>query len=127
MKKRILLLLWISILAFAASGCFDGIHGDSRTASFTLLQTSDVHHHAGGFGPAKDYTPLKTSDKDSVMGGYARIASIIIREGLNSCDPLLVVDSGDFTMGTFYDMTLAQDPISLRFFQVMAYDAATLG
>lgn len=103
--------------------------GDSKMVSFTLLQTSDVHHHASGYGPESDYTPLDTSDNDSVMGGYARLAGLIksIREeAVTSSHSVLLVDSGDFLMGTTYDM-VSSDPIAFRFFESMAYDAVTLG
>ena len=72
----------------------------------TILQTSDVHHHASGYGPFLDYTPLDTSDNDSVTGGYARLATLInsIREEQAAkCIPTLLVDSGDFSMGTVCD------------------------
>jgi len=95
----------------------------------TILQTSDVHHHASGYGPFLDYTPLDTSDNDSVTGGYARLATLInsIREEQAAkCIPTLLVDSGDFSMGTVYDLSAA-DPISLKFFSMMGYDAVTLG
>ena len=105
-------------------------HPDAADAvKFTLIQTSDVHDHASGFGPYTDYTPL-TADGDVVMGGYARLATVIggikQEQGLASI-PTLTVDSGDWYMGTTYDMTVSPDPISLRFFQLMGYDAITLG
>ena len=42
----------------------------------TILQTSDIHHHASGYGPFNDFTPLSTND-DAVLGGYSRLASAI--------------------------------------------------
>ena len=95
----------------------------------TILQTSDVHHHASGYGPFSDYTPLDTKDDDTVLGGYARLAALIgdIRAKQEARNiPTLVFDSGDFFMGTTYDLT-ALDPIALKFFEVMDYDAVTLG
>jgi len=95
----------------------------------TILQTSDIHHHASGYGPFIDYTPLDTTDDDTVLGGYARLATLIggIRAKQEARNiPTLVFDSGDFFMGTTYDLT-ASDPIALKFFQVMGYDAVTLG
>jgi len=97
--------------------------------TFTILQTSDVHHHASGYGPFLDYTPLDTTDSDSVTGGYARLATLINRiraEQAEKCIPTLLFDSGDFTMGTVYDLS-ASDPISLKFLSMMGYDAVTLG
>ncbi|MFY9167168.1 MAG: bifunctional UDP-sugar hydrolase/5'-nucleotidase [Desulfomonilia bacterium] len=97
--------------------------------TFTILHTSDVHHHASGYGPFLDYTPLDTTDSDSITGGYARLATLINRiraEQAEKCMPTLLFDSGDFTMGTVYDLS-ASDPISLKFISMMGYDAVTLG
>ena len=95
---------------------------------FTILHTSDVHHHASGYGPYLDYTPNGASD-DGVLGGYARMATVI--GGIKATQavagiPTLLVDSGDYFMGATYDMT-ATNPIALQFFQAMGYDAVTLG
>lgn len=111
------------LLILMTSACWFG------NVTVTILQTSDVHHHASGYGPYLDYTPMDTTDGDEIMGGYARLATLIksIREEQKrKCIPTMVFDSGDFTMGTVYDLTAA-DPISLKFFQMMKYDAITLG
>ncbi len=95
----------------------------------TLLQTSDLHHHASGYGPFMDYTPLDTTDKDGVLGGFARLAAAVGRvrkEQAAAGVPVILVDSGDFLMGTAYDLT-AFNPLALQFFQAMGYDAVTLG
>ncbi|MBU0994303.1 MAG: 5'-nucleotidase C-terminal domain-containing protein [Proteobacteria bacterium] len=119
-------------LAFIVS-CGNNDDNDNKdnadTVSLVILQTSDVHHHAAGYGPQSDYTPLDSTDNDSVMGGYARLAGLIkkIRSDASSDDqPVLLFDSGDFLMGTIYDMT-ASDPIAFKFFKLMNYDAITLG
>jgi len=106
-----------------------GILRPVKTVKVTILQTSDLHNHAGGSGPSSDYTPYDVSDTDGVLGGYARLATLIdrIRKDQESADtPVLLLDSGDFFMGTAYDMA-DKDTISLKFFQLMGYDAVTLG
>ena len=109
---------------------FKAIKGrDQKTVIITILQTSDLHHHASGYGPFSDYTPLDTTDDDGTHGGYARLATLIneIRaEQAENNVPVLLCDSGDFFMGTVYDFT-ATDPLALRFFEVMGYNAITLG
>ncbi len=100
----------------------------AKGVTSTLLQTSDVHHHASGYGPFIDYSPDSLGD-DDVTGGFARIATVIedIRhQQAKACIPTLLVDSGDYFMGTTYDLT-ASDPIALKFFSLMEYDAITLG
>jgi len=101
---------------------------EKNPPEFTLLQTSDVHNHASGYGPFTEYTPL-TADDDTVHGGFARLATLIgsVRREQAAADiPTLLVDSGDFFMGTTYDLT-AGNPIIFQFFQAMAYDAVTVG
>jgi len=95
---------------------------------FTILQTSDVHNHASGYGPFIDYTPLTLGD-DGIRGGFARLATLIgmVRQEQAAAGvPTLLFDSGDFFMGTAYDLT-ADNPIILQFFKAMGYDAVTLG
>ncbi len=107
----------------------DRVNVLSKGVSLTILQTSDVHHHASGYGPFIDYTPGDTADNDSVLGGYARLATVINQvreEQAEEGIPVLLLDSGDFFMGTTYDLT-ALDPIALKFMQIMGYDAVTLG
>ena len=88
-----------------------------------------MHHHAAGFGPSADYTPLDTEDYDGVAGGYARIATVIRQIRVEQAQqgiPVLVVDSGDFFMGSVYDLAYRK-PLALKFFKHMQYDALTLG
>lgn len=76
-----------------------------------------------------DYTPLIQGDNDGITGGYARLASVIggikYEQAMNGI-PVVLIDSGDFLMGTVYDLTVA-DPITLKFFQLLGYDAITFG
>lgn len=123
---RFFLFLALVLISAGFYGCSDDDQ-DDNTVSLTILQTSDVHNHASGYGPFTDYTPTDTSDSDSVLGGYARLASKIneIRGARNNNNTLLF-DSGDFFMGTVYDMT-ATDPVALEYFKTMKYDAIALG
>ncbi|HQP32189.1 MAG TPA: bifunctional UDP-sugar hydrolase/5'-nucleotidase, partial [Deltaproteobacteria bacterium] len=121
--RKLCIAVLVMLLAFAAGGCRLG------NVNLTILQTSDVHHHASGYGPFLDYTPLDTRDHDQVLGGYARLATLINSIRLHQAArliPTLVLDSGDFFMGTVYDLTAA-DPIALSFFKALKYDAVTLG
>lgn len=91
----------------------------------TILQTSDLHHHANG----SDHVGLDVDPATgtSTSGAYARIASYVefVRSSTNH--PVIVVDSGDWTMGTLYDLTLGNRPLALAFLDAMRYDAVTLG
>ncbi len=127
MRLKIIFSIIAVVILLGFSGC-DVLTSDN-TVTFTLLQTSDMHSHAGGFGASIDYTPEDNTDNDGVLGGFTRIASLIasIRTEQEKEDiPVVVVDSGDYFMGTVYDLAVT-DPASLKFFQMVGYDAITLG
>lgn len=114
--------------AFSGTDTIKGILPAKNQLEFTILQTSDVHDHASGYGPFLDYTPFVLND-DGVRGGFARLATLIggVRQNQAVAGiPTLLFDSGDFNMGTAYDLT-ADNPINLQFIQAMGYDAITLG
>ena len=130
MKKLRVLLAIVAMLTLTLMGCGgsgNSNSGGDNTVSLTILQTSDIHDHAGGYGSAASYSPLVTGN-DTVLGGYARLAAYISgvknEKGANN---VLLCDSGDFTMGTVYTMTLASSPLSFMFFSMMNYDAVTIG
>ena len=54
-------------------------------------------------GPASDYTPFTLND-DTTRGGYARLAGLIAKrkEARNAQGPVLVLDAGDYSMGTAF-------------------------
>jgi 2',3'-cyclic-nucleotide 2'-phosphodiesterase (5'-nucleotidase family) len=127
MKKLRVLLAIVAMLTFTIMGCGSSSSSGGNAVSITILQTSDIHDHAGGYGSAASYSPLVTGN-DTVLGGYARLAAYITgvknEKGANN---VLLCDSGDFTMGTVYTMTLASTPLSFMFFSMMQYDAITIG
>jgi len=91
----------------------------------TILQTSDLHDHANGSGHVGlDVDPATAT---STTGAYSRIASYINFVRTTAGHPVILVDSGDWTMGTIYDLTLASRPLALYFLTAMRYDAVTLG
>ncbi len=131
----------VTILLLGITGCGKNYNdppaGDTiptleagDTASFTLLQTTDVHHRASGTGASATYSPLDGTDTDDTEGGYARLATQIANIKMYNAQlqqPTVLVDSGDYFMGTVYDMTLGETPAALAFIELMKYDAITLG
>ena len=105
--------------AFAAAG--------SRK-TFTILHTNDMHSNFIGMGPASDYTPFKPND-DQTRGGYARIAAALAsRSAARSAQgPVLVLDAGDFSMGTAFAAASREIGGELQVMSRMGYDATTFG
>ncbi len=102
---------------------------EDEIVRMTLLQTTDMHDTVSGVGSFNDYTPGSTGD-DTVQGGWARLAAKINQvkiDRLLSGALVLLVDSGDYNMGTAYDMLWNTDPAPFRFINTMGYDLITLG
>jgi 2',3'-cyclic-nucleotide 2'-phosphodiesterase (5'-nucleotidase family) len=93
--------------------------------AITILQTTDLHDHGNGSGhEGFDVDPATAM---STTGAYARIAAYVGYVRSSAGHPVILVDSGDWTMGTLYDLTLASSPLSLYFINAMKYDAVTIG
>jgi 2',3'-cyclic-nucleotide 2'-phosphodiesterase (5'-nucleotidase family) len=100
-------------------------HHHGHDFKITILQTTDVHDHANGSGHVGlDVDPVNGT---SVTGAYARIAAYVNDVRVSAGHPVILVDSGDWTMGTLYDLTLGTRPLALQFLEFMHYDCVTLG
>jgi 5'-nucleotidase / UDP-sugar diphosphatase len=96
--------------------------------TFTILHTNDMHASLIGMGPASDYTPFTLND-DATRGGYARLAGLITKrkEARKGQGPVLVLDAGDYSMGTAFSAATRETGGELRLMGMMGYDATTFG
>ncbi len=96
--------------------------------TFTILHTNDMHSSFIGMGPAADYTPFTLND-DTTRGGYARLAALIAKrkEARKDQGPVLVLDAGDYSMGTAFAAASRETGGELQLMSLMGYDATTLG
>ncbi|MBM4329859.1 MAG: bifunctional metallophosphatase/5'-nucleotidase [Deltaproteobacteria bacterium] len=92
----------------------------------TIIHTNDLHSHLLGFSPNIDYRPDVTGGDDT-RGGWARIATILKQEREKRKNPVLVLDGGDFLMGSLFHMISREEAVELRLMKEMGYDAVTLG
>jgi len=96
--------------------------------TFTILHTNDLHASFIGMGPSADYTPLTLND-DTTRGGYARLANLIAQRtaARKHQGPVLVLDAGDYSMGTAFSAATRETGGELHLMAKMGYDATTLG
>jgi len=119
--RLIKLFLWISLVLILIPG---SLFANEKT--LTIVHTNDLHSRFLGHSPNMDYTPLKTGD-DETVGGWARIATVITTEKKKSKNPTLVLDAGDFLMGSLFHMMSREEGFELRLMKEMGYDVTTLG
>ncbi len=94
--------------------------------TITIVHSNDLHSHFLGAPPNIAYTPFITGD-DETIGGLARIATVIKTVKQNRKNPVLVLDAGDFMMGSLFHMLSREHSFELRLLSMMGYDAVTLG
>ena len=103
--------------------------GKGTPQKLVILHTNDLHSHLEGFGPEQDYTPLSPDD-DETVGGFARLASAIAEargQAEEDDTPVLLLDAGDFMMGTLFEFLATTGTPELKLMQTLGYDATTLG
>ncbi|MGD0533471.1 MAG: bifunctional UDP-sugar hydrolase/5'-nucleotidase, partial [Methyloceanibacter sp.] len=79
-------------------------------------------------GPASDYTPFTLND-DTTQGGFARLATLIAKrkEARTGQGPVLVLDAGDYSMGTAFAAATRETGSELQLLSRMGCDATTFG
>jgi len=92
----------------------------------TIVHTNDLHSHLQGFSPEIDYRPFDAG-ADKTLGGWSRIATVIKNTKKERKNPVLILDSGDYTMGSLFHMLAREEAFELRLLKAMGYDAVTLG
>ncbi len=121
--------------AMAAGGCGsssnnpppDGGADGGTTFKVILLQTNDIHSNLEGHDAVLDFTPATTGD-DETIGGISRLATRIAAERTAAgSTPVMLLDSGDFLMGTPFEFVMTPDAAELQEMQALNYDAITFG
>ena len=117
-RLQIIIIFWFAF-TFAPQGL-------AAEKAITIIHSNDMHSHFLGAPPNIDYTPSVTGD-DQTIGGWARIAAVIKNVKQDRSNPVLVVDAGDFLMGSLFHMLSREQALELRLLSMMGYDAVCLG
>ncbi|SHJ51910.1 bifunctional metallophosphatase/5'-nucleotidase [Hespellia stercorisuis] len=111
LQTGLLLALLLSLFTFASTA------GDAKTLD--VLFTHDIHSHLDTFSTVVNGNSVRT-------GGLSRIQTRINEQREKNPDTLLV-DGGDFSMGTLYQTVFEEQAAELRTLGAMGYDAVTIG
>ncbi|PKN73420.1 MAG: bifunctional metallophosphatase/5'-nucleotidase [Deltaproteobacteria bacterium HGW-Deltaproteobacteria-10] len=117
--KKVTILV-ISLLAvFLAASCF-AAEGKASN-ELMILFTHDLHSY---FQP---HSNLTSSGKTEQVGGYAKLAYLINEQRILHKNKTLRIDAGDFSMGTLFHTSFADEASELRLMGKIGYDVVTLG
>jgi 5'-nucleotidase / UDP-sugar diphosphatase len=117
MKKTVSVLFFLLLL----------LSLQAQTAKkIVILHTNDIHSRLIGYAPESAYSPLTVND-DKTVAGFARMATIIKNEEKSNSGTTMVVDAGDFLMGTLFQELEPTTGFQLRLMKTMGYDVVCIG
>ena len=93
--------------------------GSAQAEEVTVVFTHDLHSHLDSFSAS-------LNGEEQEVGGFARLKTFIDETRAEDPDTL-VVDGGDFSMGTLYQTVFETQAAELRMLGYLGYDATTLG
>lgn len=117
--KKTLCVLGLTAILFIA-GCF-AITGmaDSKEKEVDVMFLHDTHSHLNEFATVED-------EKTQVLGGFAKIKTLINEQKEDNPDTL-VLDAGDFSMGTLIQVMYEEEASEIRMMGEIGVDVATFG
>lgn len=116
--KRILTLTLFIIICFAIGFTASAAEtAKTQDNEVTILFTHDLHSHL---------LPSANESGEGEYGGYARLMTAIKAEKAKDPNAILV-DGGDFSMGSLFQTAYPTSAIELRMMGAMGYDATTFG
>lgn len=117
--RKIALLVCALALLFMVPASIATPSGDNK--ELIIVFTHDLHSY---FLPHR----VLTEQGDQIQkGGYAKLAYLIKEQQLFQRNKTLVLDAGDFSMGTLFHTSFMQEASELRLMGKMGYDVVTFG
>lgn len=118
MKKRIcvsgLMVILLVISCFAVTSI-----ASSKEKKVDVMFLHDTHSHLNEFATVEN-------GKTQVLGGFAKIKTLINEQKEKNPDTLLL-DAGDFSMGTLIQVVFEEEASEIRMLGELGMDATTLG
>lgn len=123
MRKRKLLSIILSaimLITIFAGISVVSVPAETESKHVDMLVTHDIHSHLDSF------EVLNVDGKKETVGGFARMKTLIDTKKEENPDTL-VLDAGDFSMGTLYQTLFETDATELVMLGKLGFDATTFG
>lgn len=115
--------LWMSGVALAAlllTGIsYESISAQTEEKSLDVMFVHDTHSHLNAFATVEN-------GQSQVLGGFAKLKTLINEQKEENPDTLLL-DAGDFSMGTLIQVVYEEEASEIRMLGDLGIDATTLG
>ena len=119
MKKKLVTLSLALFMLLAIVTLQTNVIADEREKSVDIMFVHDTHSHLNPFATVEGTETV-------TMGGFARIKTLINEQKEKNPDTLLL-DAGDFAMGTLVQAVYEQEAAELRMLGNIGIDATVLG
>lgn len=118
MRKRIFATILCTVILVSAMALGLGAYAnDEKTVDVMFLH--DTHSHLNEFATVAE-------GKSQTLGGFAKIKTLINEQKKDNPDTLLL-DAGDFSMGTLIQVMYEEEASEIRMLGELGMDATTLG
>ena len=115
--SKVLGVLGAAVLSF---GMFSGqVAAVNEEKKVDLLFLHDIHSHLNAFSTVEN-------GETQVLGGVSKIKTLIDAKKTENPDTLLL-DGGDFSMGTLFQVVFEEEAPELRMLGDLGFDVTTLG
>ena len=96
-----------------------GVTAEVNGKTVDVMFLHDTHSHLNEFSTVED-------EKSQVLGGFAKIKTLIDEQKKDNPDTLLL-DAGDFSMGTLIQVMFEEEASEIRMLGMLGFDVTTLG
>ncbi len=117
MKKKLAVLGFGLLMLFVITA--PKINADENTKTVDIMFLHDTHSHLDAFTTVE-------GTESVTMGGFSRIKTLINEQKAENPDTLLL-DAGDFAMGTLVQVVYEEEAAELRMLGELGVEATTLG
>jgi 5'-nucleotidase/UDP-sugar diphosphatase len=121
--KKTALIIFSLLLILTVWGSREDVRAQAAPSvgQLTIVFTHDLHSY---FLPHEVFTG---EGRPAQRGGYGKIARLIQEQRTLKGDRILLVDAGDFSMGTLFHTTFMKEAAELKLMGEMGYDVTTFG
>ena len=117
MKRKVIFAIFVVLLSCAVLCVSLSAANKAQGEMITILFTHDLHSHM---------LPTTNDSGKGTYGGYAKLMTLINLQ--RKIDPnAILVDAGDFSMGSLFQTAYATSALELRAMGAMGYDVTTFG
>lgn len=117
--KKIAAFLCMLLFGICLTGTALGVSAEGEKKEINIVFTHDLHSHLDGFLAQID-------GQEQEVGGFARIKTFVDAVRAEEV-PSLVLDGGDFSMGTLYQAVYETQAAELRMLGFLGTDVTTMG